>query len=68
MTSGDRWIMALEATKLASTSTTDIGDMSGPGGGAGAVLPDYPTVVFKNIGILKFALSNSHLTPRALGL
>ena len=63
VTSGDRWIMALEATKLASTSTAD---MSGPGGrgGAAPVLPDYPTVVFKNIEILKFALSNSHLTPR----
>ena len=41
VTSGDRWIMALEATKLASTSTAD---MSGPGGGAAPVLPDYPTV------------------------
>ena len=33
VTSGDRWIMAPEATKLASTSRTDISDMSGPAGG-----------------------------------
>ena len=38
--------MALEATKLASTSTTDIGDMSGPGGGAGAA-PGLPNSGFQ---------------------
>ena len=45
VTSGDRWIMALEATKLASTSNTDMGDMSGPGEGRAA--PGLPNSGFQ---------------------
>ena len=66
VTSGDRWIMALEATKLASTSTAD---MSGPGGRGGRSAPGLPNSGFQKYWDSKICFVQFTFdTERAQGL